>query len=275
MLDDSCKTRFPIVLIHGVGFRDTRKPYYWGRIPRTLAQHGAQVFYGHQDSWGTAQSNAQMLAETVDRILDETGVPKVNLIAHSKGGIDARGLASAHGYGDKVASITTIASPHHGSKTMDALMRFPRSLFKLGAFAVDNWTRTIAGDKRPDFLAVCEGFTTQGMERFNQENPDVPGVFYQSYAFVMPTPRSDLALWFANYVLNRVEGPNDGLVSVESACWGENAHVLESQVRRGISHLDEIDFRRRAFPGVARGERGMDICDLYTGIAADLKARGL
>ena len=90
----------------------------------------------------------------------------------------------------------------------------------------------------------------------------------------MASPRSDFMLWFANYVLNRVEGPNDGLVSVESARWGERSFVLESQAKRGISHLDEIDFRRCALPAAGK-QRGLDICDLYLDIASDLKARGL
>ena len=31
--DYSCQTKYPIVLIHGAGFRDLKWPVYWGRIP--------------------------------------------------------------------------------------------------------------------------------------------------------------------------------------------------------------------------------------------------
>ena len=48
-LADICKTKYPIVLIHGIFFRDFTLFNYWGRIPQTLKIHGATVFYGkHQ-----------------------------------------------------------------------------------------------------------------------------------------------------------------------------------------------------------------------------------
>ena len=146
-------------------------------------------------------------------------------------------------------------------------------MFSLPAFAVNNWIRII-GDKKPDFLKVCEGFTTESMERFNQNNPDVPGVFYQSFACVMSHPFSDINLSSANFIVNKIEGANDGLVSVASASWGENVHLLRSNTFRGISHLDAIDLRR--FPLTKKaGNDVSDICDVYVRIAEDLKQRGL
>ena len=172
-----------------------------------------------QDCWASTETNAAEIIRRIDEILAETGAEKVNLIAHSKGGLEARMAASSLGAGDRIASITTIATPHRGSKTVDLLFKMPRGLFNLAAFAVNNWIRVV-GDKKPDFLAVCQGFTTQAAERFNRENPDVPGVFYQSFACVMGHPFSDINLSTANFVVNRLEGPNDGLVTVASASWG-------------------------------------------------------
>ena len=270
--DGDCATRFPIVLIHGAGFRDLKWPVYWGRIPGELEKRGARSYYGLQDSWADVETNARTIVSRIDAILSETGAPKVNLIAHSKGGLEARMAASSLGYGTRIASITTVATPHRGSKTVDRLMKLPRSLFSLAAFAVNNWIR-IVGDSRPDFLKVCEDFTTAAMERFNRDNPDVPGVFYQSVACVMSRPLSDINLSTANCVLNRIEGPNDGLVSVESASWGNNVRVLRSGVLRGISHLDAIDLRRSPFTK-APGAGVRDICDVYVEIVRELKRHG-
>ncbi len=272
MPDERCKTKYPLVLIHGAGFRDLKWPVYWGRIPGALEAHGAKIYYGLQDCWASIETNAAAVAKRIDEILEETGAEKVNLIAHSKGGLEARMVASSLGYGDKTASITTIATPHRGSKTIDQLLTLPRGLFRLAAFAVDNWIKVI-GDKKPDFLKVCEGFTTSAMECFNRDNPDVPEVFYQSFACVMSHPFSDINLSTANFVLNRIEGPNDGLVSVKSASWGEITHILRSGVFRGISHLDAIDLRRMPFS--RKKNTGVsDICDVYVEIAEDLKRRG-
>lgn len=245
---------------------------YWGRIPGALERHGAAVYYGLQDCWASVETNAEAIAARIDEILAETGAEKVNLIAHSKGGLEARMAASSLGCGDRIASITTIATPHRGSKTIDRLMKLPRGVFSLAAVAVDNWIRVV-GDKKPDFLKVCQDFTTENMARFNRENPDVPGIFYQSYACVMSHPFSDINLSTANFVLNRIEGPNDGLVSVDSASWGDNVHILRSRVLRGISHLDAIDLRRVPF-AKKKTDGVSDICDVYVEIAEDLRRRG-
>jgi triacylglycerol lipase len=271
-LDASCQTNYPIVLIHGAGFRDLKWPVYWGRIPGALERRGARVFYGLQDCWASTETNAREIVRRIDEILRQTGAQKVNLIAHSKGGLEARMAASSLKAGDRIASITTIATPHRGSKTIDRLFGAPKMLFDVAAFAVNNWIRVV-GDRKPDFLAVCKGFTTEQMVRFNRENPDVPGVFYQSFGCVMAHPLSDINLSTANFVLNRIEGENDGLVSVSSAEWGERFTVLRGVGRRGISHLDAIDLRRRPFSR-KQGEGVKDICEVYVAIAADLKRRG-
>ncbi len=272
-LDASCQTNYPIVLIHGAGFRDLKWPVYWGRIPGALERRGARVFYGLQDCWASTETNAREIVRRIDEILRQTGAQKVNLIAHSKGGLEARMAASSLKAGDRIASITTIATPHRGSKTIDRLFGAPKMLFDVAAFAVNNWIRVV-GDRKPDFLAVCKGFTTEQMVRFNRENPDVPGVCYQSFGCVMAHPLSDINLSTANFVLNRIEGENDGLVSVSSAEWGERFTVLRGVGRRGISHLDAIDLRRRPFSR-KQGEGVQDICEVYVAIAADLKRRGL
>ncbi len=271
-MNEFCKTKHPIVLIHGAGFRDLRWPVYWGRIPAALEAEGAKIYYGLQDSWGSVETNAEAIAARIDEILLETGAEKVNLIAHSKVGLDARMAISTYGYGGKVASLTTIATPHRGSRTIDRLIRMPHAVWGLAAFAVNNWIR-IVGDKEPDFLRLCEGFTTESMRRFNEQNPNVAGVFYQSYCCVMAHPLSDINLSTANFVLNRLEGPNDGLVSLKSARWGEKTHVLRSNGFRGVSHLDAIDLRRYPLSRKT-GDGVSDIVDVYLKMVSDLKKRG-
>ncbi len=267
------RTKYPILMLHGAGFRDLKWPLYWGRIPSVLSQAGAVLFYGQQDCWARTEENAKAVKARINQILDETKAEKVNIIAHSKGGLEARMAASSLGMGSRIASITTIGTPHRGSKTIDRLLKAPNSLFNIAAFAVDNWIGLI-GDTKPDFYAVCRDFSTEYAENFNRENPDVPGVYYQSYAGVMKTPFSDVNLSTANFIVKMIEGDNDGLVTVESAKWGEAFTLLAGRSGRGVSHYDEIDFRRSPLSITANGERAGDICDVYVQIAADLAGRG-
>ena len=41
-----CDTKYPILLVHGVFFRDSNFFNYWGRIPETLISNGAKIYYG-------------------------------------------------------------------------------------------------------------------------------------------------------------------------------------------------------------------------------------
>jgi len=268
-----CKTKFPVMLVHGTGFRDLKMPLYWGRIPSALKANGAAVYYGLQDSWGSTESNTEALRKRVDEVLNETGAEKINLIGHSKGGLEIRMLAALPGTAGRIASVTTIATPHHGSKTVDRLLRAPDVFFRLAAFALNNWIRLV-GDTKPDFIAVCRGFSTEQMEIFNKKYRDADGVFYQSFGFYMPSPFSDVNLSTANFIIGLVEGMNDGLVTVESARWGDNFTLLHPAGRRGISHLDEIDFRRRPLSARAVENTVCDIVDVYTGIVSNLREKG-
>ncbi len=266
-------TKYPILMIHGVGFRDLKWPLYWGRIPTALAGTGAVLSYGQQDCWARIEDNAKSIKARIRQVLDETGSGKVNIIAHSKGGLEARMAASSLGMGGQIASITTIGTPHRGSKTIDKLLKAPDSLFNIASFAVDNWIGLL-GDTKPNFYAVCKDFSTEYAAIFNKENPDVPGVYYQSFAGVMKNPLSDINLSTANAIVKLIEGENDGLVSVESAKWGASFTLLTGRTNRGVSHYDEIDFRRSPLSSKSGGDGIADICDVYKAIVKDLAERG-
>lgn len=271
MSDQSCRTRYPILMVHGTGFRDWKRIGYWGRIPEVLRQQGAEVYFGNQDGWATVEENARHLAQRVDEVLAETGSEKLNLIAHSKGGLDARYLLSSLGYGDRVASLTTISAPHHGSRTMDGIIKMPRWALRVAGFFVNGWYRLL-GDKKPDFCGTCRQFTTAWAEEFNRQNPDAPGVLYRSYAGAMARARSDIFMWWSNLIIGWVEGENDGLVTVESARWTNFGGVWRGSGNRGVSHMDEVDFRRRPLKGK---DGPVDPAERYAALVAELRELGL
>ena len=143
------KLKYPVLLVHGMGFRDSKRICYWGRIPKVLKIKGCKVFYGYQDSNADIETNGKHIAKSVKDIISQTGADKVNIIAHSKGGLDCRYAISAQGVGNMVASLTTISTPHHGSKTVDLLMKFPKPIVKFVGFCTDCWFRVL-GDKKPN-----------------------------------------------------------------------------------------------------------------------------
>lgn len=269
---NTCKTNYPILLVHGMGARDRKWLNYWGRIPKILKTNGARIFYAHQDSNATIESNAQLVANAIDLVLDETGMDKVNIIAHSKGGLEARYVISSLGYSKKVASLTTISTPHNGSFTVDKLLRLPKVPIKLGCKLVDIWMK-ILGDKRPDTYATIHQFRTDFAKQFNQENLDQEDVYYQSYGFVMKGFSSDFILSFPHLIVRLFEGENDGLLTPQSVAWTNFRGVMKGTGRRGISHCDEVDMRRRPL-NIKYEDQICDITDFYVNIVGELTAKG-
>lgn len=264
--------KYPVLLVHGMAVRDNGRTGYWGRIPQALEEMGCRVSFAGQDSQGTIPANARTILERIDSVLAQTGAEKVNIIAHSKGGLDSRYAISTLGAGAKVASLTTLCTPHRGSRMVDCLMCFPKPLVKLAGKAADGWFRS-QGDQEPASYQVFQSLTTAGAEAFNRENPDDAGVYYQSYAFVMKHPFSDPTLSLTNFVVNLIEGENDGLLPPETMAWGDFKGVRTAPGRRGISHIDAVDMHRRLF-AKKPGKGVEDIVEVYREIVFELARRG-
>ena len=263
-----CRTRYPILLVHGVGFRDARYFNYWGRIPKYLRVRGAEIFYGNQEGWATIDSNAELLHSRVMEILKQTGAEKINIIAHSKGGLDCRKMIHKYNMDRYVASLTTMGTPHYGVRFADVLLkRIPDSFVNRVADIFNNIFRKY-GDTRPDFKRAVYMLTEKYAMEFNAEVKDSPNVYYQSYSSVMNSMFSDPILTVP-YLIGRAVGTryNDGLVPEPSAHWGNFRGMITSKGIHGVSHGDLIDLKREDF-------RGFDMLDKYVEIVSELKKMG-
>lgn len=276
MKETDCKTKYPLLLVHGMGFRDHKLLNYWGRIPSRLEAHGAQVFYGWQDSVGSTEQNAKTVLKNLDRALELSGAEKVNIIAHSKGGLEARLIAGKMGQAHKIASISTINTPHNGSLTVDALMKLPHLLVRFAGACTSLWMR-ILGDRTPDAYACFNEFTTAHAERFNTENPVPQDVLCQSFAFKMKSAASDLTMLIPYLVVKHFDGESDGLLNVRAVKWADFRGVYTSSGRRGISHPDQVDIRRMRFTRKPpqNDHEISDICDFYLRLVSELREKGL
>lgn len=262
-----CATRYPLIMLHGIGFRDLRYFNYWGRIPKELAKNGAVVYYGHQEAWGTIEGNAQIIREKIQEVLRENHCGKVNIIAHSKGGLDARYLISGLHMEDQVASLTTVSTPHRGSELLNLLNKLPDGIYR---FISSLFDRAYArfGDKNPDCYHASKQLSPEFCREFNVKYPDAPGVYYQSYASCMKHTLGDGLLSIPNLLMFFAGAPkNDGLVTIDSARWGNFRTAFQSTGRRGISHGDMIDLKREDY-------KGFDVIEAYVKMVAELKEKG-
>lgn len=264
-----CATKYPLLLVHGVFFRDRKLFNYWGRIPAELMKNGAVIYYGQQESAASVADSAEELALRIRQVVAQTGCQKVNIIAHSKGGLDARYAISRCGVGHLVASLTTINTPHHGCAFADYLLKkAPKALVDRVARSY-NAALKMTGDRRPDFKRAVSGLTVEACNRINLEAPDMPGILYQSVMSKMSRFTSAPFPLCASYLLVRhFSAANDGLVDVKSARWGSTYRLLSPPGGRGISHGDMIDLYRKNL-------RGFDVREFYVGLVRELKQAGL
>lgn len=263
-----CATKYPLLMVHGVFFRDFRYLNYWGRIPKELAQNGAKIYYGNHQSAASLKDSGREIAERILQLAQETGCEKVNVIAHSKGGLDARAALMLPGIAEHVASLTTVNTPHRGCEFADYLLtKIPETEQKrLG----DIYNRTLRrlGDHDPDFLGAVNCLTAASCKTFNENTPDAAGVYYQSVGSKLQKANSGrFPLNFTYHLAKYFDGPNDGLVSETSFLWGQNYRFLTTKGNRGISHGDMIDLNRENIPD-------FDVREFYVQLVKELKDRG-
>jgi triacylglycerol lipase len=283
-------TRYPLVLAHGFMGSANGFGGFHALIGDGLSADGHTVYRGSVAPFGMVHERALMLARDVDRALLETGAPKVNIVAHSMGGLDARELVSILGYGDRVASVTTISTPHRGSAVADVGLKLISGEHDEALDAFANAIGKTYSDVAEDahVLAALADMAEANAPAFNEAHPDDPRVYYQSWAgvsSVLGIPNAkDLGACDGELLAHagrsdRMNGilvpnaafvahgslSNDGLVLVSSAKWGTFRGCVPAD------HADEIGFMR---PGALDPHTGFDFVRFYRNVAFELAARG-
>ena len=259
------ETKYPIILVHGIVLKDILFIKSFGRIDKRLKEKGYHVYKSKIDGFGVTKNNAIALKREILEILEKEGAEKINIIAHSKGGLDAKEMIKKLNMEDKVASLTTLCTPHKGSPVASNILRAPNWILSFVAFWLNFWYR-IFGDKHPDALGVCKELIESKEieeETFNVSNK----IYCQSYSTKMEKARDDFVMgipfMFFHYFKKDVEC--DGLVSKESSIFGEyKGHAFDDE---NISHSAITDF----FVNKRKKEK---IYAFYEQLCLDLKKRG-
>lgn len=281
----------PLVLVHGfAGFRDIGPVNYYFRVADDLRSRGNVVFESAVAPFASSAERAPMLARFVDQVLRQTGAAKVILIAHSQGGLDARYLVSTLGYGDRVAAVVSVATPHRGTRVADAIGgSVPGvSVGFLNAVATVLGFTYNEARSRADLRAALEALSERNADAFNRANPDDARVAYWSYAgrsnrragreqcgdAVIANDPSALdntllvLLPFVNFLEqgNPALHVNDGMVEVASARWGRFMGCVPAD------HFDEVGQIAHLIPNL---ESGFNHRAFYRDIVRRLRAEGL
>lgn len=217
----------PVVLVHGlfgfdrIGVPGARFDYFRG-ISAHLASLGCTAHAVKLPMMSSVPARAKALVAAIDALPHE----RIDVIAHSLGGLDTRYALAHLGLSSRVRSLVTIGTPHHGSPIAD--------LFHEGQL---DWLRRLVGVLGLPITAL-EWLSSSALDKFNREVPDVPGVRYASVIGGLrngsPIP---VALMASHAWLTRIAGPNDGVVPTASQYWGETLAEIEAD------HFAQIGWR--------------------------------
>ena len=218
----------PVVLVHGlfgfdrIGIPGARFEYFRG-IAKHLDSLGCHAHAVRLPPGASIPIRAKQLVAAIEALPHE----RIDLVAHSLGGLDARYALAHLGLDKRVRSLVTIGTPHHGSPIADLVLQGP-----IG------WAhKALRAIGMP--LDAVEWLSTDALARFNREVPDAPGVRYACVVGGMHRPDSiiPLPLIAAHAYLKRVSGTNDGIVPVASQYWGEVLAEIEAD------HFAQIGWR--------------------------------
>lgn len=252
--------RYPVVLMHGFGLiASMRRGGHLHQEAMSLRSHGVVAYAPNVAAYNTVAVRSQMWRRRIEHVLEETGADRVNLIAQSMGGLDARYMISELGMHASIASLVTVSTPHRGSGVASIVVERPERVRTLLGGVFD-WMGALAlEDATSDFLTSVAQLTPEYVQQeFNPKVPDHPDVRYYSYAGVAGKG-TDVPITLFLEVLNRPlyarEGPNDGFVSVESARWGEFLGTIDADhvQQVGLTYMRRSTFDSNEFYGdVAR-----------------------
>ncbi len=263
------KTKYPIVLVHGVsGFSSILGIDYFYGVRGALQERGAKVYAPNVTAWDDAYQRGEDLIDALDDLRAATGASKFNLMGHSLGGPTVRYVAGVRP--DLVASITTINAVNFGSDFADAARGIVpvggglEALVEGSLNLLGNVIDFLSGNPEyaQDALASVTFMTTPGANEFNSYFPagkptsrcgagasKVNGIRYYSWGGDATfTNALDITDAFLVFTGATISGANDGLVERCDQHWGQvigtgyNMNHLDAVNHIfGIHHLFETD----------------------------------
>ena len=239
------KLKNPIVLIHGLGAKQSYGPIeYFHRLMPWLKKDDNEVYIANLKFWHSLESRGEQLKDQIEKEFPADKFGKLNLVGHSMGGLDARYLTSTLGFSERVASVTTIGTPNKGTSLADmALGLIPqKAVIKIETYlAALGWSNH-------GFHQMTKAYHD---ETFSTLCPDIESVRYFSATSAISEPvmkNAMLPFWATYPILKKLEGDNDGFVSVESAMWGEHICTYQgdhyAQIGQLLGHSRGLDYMK-------------------------------
>jgi triacylglycerol esterase/lipase EstA (alpha/beta hydrolase family) len=207
---------YPVVLVHG-----TSENAYsnWAGFAPLLKQEGYCVFapnFGEIPgsplpafkALGPIEESAQQLGAYIDRVLDETGAEKVDVVGHSQGGMMPRYYIKFLGGSSKVHSLVGLAPSNHGT-----------TVFNIGELLARVVSQIPLAGHLASSLAnlACHACTQQlegseFLKKLNEGGDTLPGINYT----VIATQYDEVITPYTNCFLTKAENVKN--ITLQEVC---------------------------------------------------------
>lgn len=105
----------PILLVHGMV--DNRSIFTLLRLGLRRRGFGRVTTMNYSPLTTDVRAAAAQLAEEVEELVAETGYERIHVVGHSMGGLIARYYITRLGGDERVHTLVTLGTPHHGTYT--------------------------------------------------------------------------------------------------------------------------------------------------------------
>lgn len=238
---DIIQLKYPVFFCHGFGTTGTLvQPSPLNDPCMQFRKHGIIAFSPNIVPFASIETRAENWVKLINIVSDKYGFQKFNVIAHSMGGLDMRYALANKLDGGKIASLTTVATPHHGSYLADFVLKTPGKIAEKLADLVDWFGDGVYPEVKSEAMAAVEQLTTDYVQNvFNPNTPDTDTpIFSYSAAVGKGTDYSLNAIFrLQNSIIFDKEGANDSFVSEQSARWGKHLGTIH------LSHANQINIQ--------------------------------
>lgn len=234
------KTKHPIFLCHGFGaIGSLVKPSPLHDPCMLMREHGMTAIAPNVVPYASIETRASNWVRLIKEFCDAYNYDKLNVVAHSMGGLDMRYAIAHLDISEKIESLTTVATPHHGTYLADLVLKTPEILAGPISEIVDWFGNNVYPSERSNAIGSVEQLTLEYIQDcFNPNTPDPDGIPIYSYAAAVGRGTkyslNPIFKFQGNQIFD-IEGENDSFVSVESSQWGQYLGCIN------LSHLNQIN----------------------------------
>lgn len=232
----SRKHPYPVVLVHGTW--ENAYDNWNGLSPMLKAQgycvyalnYGNTTGIGFLNGTGDMIDSARSISPFVDRVLTQTGAPKVDLVGHSQGGALIRYYANKIGGAAKVDQVIALAPSNHPT-TLSGITQFGKTI---GAFttamnlldAVKMPAAVQQADQSPNPQAPF-------YQQVNDGSETVPGISYTNIL----TRNDEVVTPYTQGALTAGPGASVDNITIQDICSNDGSEHVSLPYSKNVAQI--------------------------------------